>query len=313
MYLHGILKTILDTQVSDSLEKQTSEIEETVDNTVNEMTTVIEGIKQFILEQGVSILLKILFVLIIYFVAKRIKKILVKIIRKTLERTTMEVSVAQFIVKLCESLFSIIILMAIVGYLGIDTSSLVALIGSAGLAVGLALQGSLSNFAGGVLILIMKPFKIGDYIVTSGVEGVVSGIDIFYTKLVTADNRTIVIPNGSLSNANIENVSALPYRRIDLSVPVEYNSNLAEVRNTLLEIAAECDTVIRDIPEHNPVVFVSEFEASDIAVGFRVWVETSNYWTTRWALMETIKNVFDEKNINIPFNQVEVNIISDSK
>lgn len=312
-YFMTCMESEIAADVNNTINQQTSQIEDSVDKTVTEVTGIIDNIKQFIVEQGLVILLKLLFVMVIYFVAKKVKKILVNIIDKALQKSTMEASVAHFIVKLCDIFFSLVIVIAIVGYLGIDTSSLVALVGSAGLAVGLALQGSLSNFAGGVLILIMKPFKLGDYISTSGVEGTVTGIDIFYTRLTTVDNRTIVIPNGSLSNANIQNFSALPVRRVDLIVPVEYDSNLKIVKETLAEIAANEKLVLHDSNEHKVDIFVNEFEASDIAIGFRVWVNTADYWAARWSLMETIKNTFDEKGISIPFNQVEVNIISDKK
>lgn len=308
--LNNIFNVFLETQINEQLEQQSTQVEETVDRTVNEVSTVIDGVKQFILEQGVSIALKILFVIVIYVVSKKVKKVVINIIDKAFQRSTMEVSVAHFIVRICDFLFSFVVTIAIVGYLGIDTSSLVALVGSAGLAVGLALQGSLSNFAGGVLILIMKPFKLGDFIITGGEQGVVTGIDIFYTRLTTPDNRTIVIPNGSLSNANIENLSSLPVRRVDMVIPVEYSSNLKVVKETLMDIASKCQFVINDDEERKPVVFVDQFEASDIALGFRVWVSTEHYWDAKWELMENVKNEFDEKGISIPFNQLEVNIVS---
>lgn len=290
------------------LSDQTQHVEDTVQNTVNEVNSVFNTIKEFILERGLSIVTMLLFAILIYVVGKKIKKILTNIIKRALERSSMEASVTHFLVKMCDVLFNLILIIIVVDFLGIDTTSLVAVVGSAGLAAGLALQGSLANFAGGVLILIMKPFKLGDYIITSGVEGTVTGIDIFYTRLTTIDNRSVVIPNGSLSSTNIENVTALPYRRIDLLVPVEYSANLKEIKEILMKIAMDNENVLKDTQEHMPMVFVNEFEASDISMGFRCWVVTENYWTTKWDLQETVKEEFDKNNISIPFNQLDVNI-----
>lgn len=290
------------------LSDQTQQVEDTVQSTVNEVNSVFNTIKEFILERGLSIVTMLLFAILIYVVGKKIKKILTNIIKRALERSSMEASVTHFLVKMCDVLFNLILIIIVVDFLGIDTTSLVAVVGSAGLAAGLTLQGSLANFAGGVLILIMKPFKLGDYIITSGVEGTVTGIDIFYTRLTTIDNRSVVIPNGSLSSTNIENVTALPYRRIDLLVPVEYSANLKEIKGILMKIAMDNENVLKDTQEHMPMVFVNEFEASDISMGFRCWVVTENYWTTKWDLQETVKEEFDKNNISIPFNQLDVNI-----
>lgn len=281
---------------------------EQIEETVNEVTGVFDEIKDFIVDRGLSILMMIVFALLVLFIGKKIKKVLIKIIKRAFERSTVDPSVAHFLVKMCDVLFTLVLVIVVVDIMGVDTSSLVALIGSAGLAVGLALQGSLANFAGGVLILIMKPFKIGDYIISSGEEGTVVGIDVFYTKLRTGDNRTIVIPNGTISNASIENVTSREFRRVDLLVPVEYSADISKIRGILLDIADKNELVLKDTPEHMPVVFVDTFEASDIAIGFRCWAETDNYWNAKWSLQEEIKNTFDKEGISIPFNQLDVNI-----
>lgn len=308
----GLYSILLEAETAkQQLDSQTEQVESTVENTVHEVNTFIENIKTLVFEKGLSIVTMLVFALIIYVVGKKIKKILVNIIDKALVRSTIEPSVAHFIVKLCDVLLSLILVITVVDFLGIDTTSLVAVVGSAGLAVGLALQGSLANFAGGVLILIMKPFKLGDYIIVGTIEGTVTGIDIFYTRLTTVDNKNIVIPNGSLSSTNIENVTAQPQRRIDLIVPVEYKADIRMIKDVLMSIANDNEHVLKDSPEHMPVVFVDSFLDSSIAMGFRCWVDTPEYWTTRWDLLETIKVTFDQKNINIPYNQLDVNIKSD--
>ena len=286
---------------------------EQIEEKVNEVTTIFDKVKDFIVERGLSILMMLIFALLVLFVGKKVKKILIKIIKRGFEKSSVDPSVAHFSVKLFDVLFTLILIIAVVDIIGVDTSSLVALIGSAGLAVGLALQGSLANFAGGVLILIMKPFKIGDYIISGGVEGNVVGIDVFYTKLRTGDNRTIVIPNGTLSNASIENVTSREFRRVDLIVPVEYSADISKIRGILLDIADKNELVVKDTAEHAPIVFVSEFEASDIAIGFRCWAETGNYWNAKWSLQEEIKNTFDKEGISIPFNQLDINIKTENK
>lgn len=291
-----------------ALETATNIENEQIEEKVSEVTRIFEKIKDFIFDKGLSILMMILFALLVLFVGKKVKKVIIKIIKRAFERSSVDASVAHFLVKLCDVLFTLVIVIAVVDIIGVDTSSLVALIGSAGLAVGLALQGSLANFAGGVLILIMKPFKLGDYIISGGEEGTVVGIDVFYTKLRTGDNRTIVIPNGTISNASIENVTSREFRRVDLLVPVEYSADISKIRGILLDIADKNELVVKDTPEHAPIVFVSAFEASDIAIGFRCWAETDNYWNAKWSLQEEIKNTFDKEGISIPFNQLDVNI-----
>lgn len=179
-----------------------------------------------------------------------------------------------------------------------------ALVGSVGLTVGLALQGSLSNFAGGVLLLVLKPFIVGDYIVAQGLEGTVTKIDIFYTTVLTVDNRTIVLPNGTLSNGNIVNVTHEPTRRLDLIVPIGYEDDIRKVKALLLSIANHHTEQI--LQDHDVVVMVSDFGDDAVEIAFRVWVKKEDYWTTRSDLLEEIKYTFDEQHITIPFHQLDV-------
>ena len=176
---------------------------------------------------------------------------------------------------------------------------------SAGVAVGLALQGSLSNFAGGVLILLMKPFVIGDYIVQGNTEGTVKEIGLVYTELITADNRLIVIPNGTLIDSSIVNVTATGKRRLELSVGIGYKSDLKKAKEVLIRLG-ENDPA-RD-PENPVNVFVSELAESSVNLGLHVWVSSSEYWNAKWRLTENIKLAFDEEGIEIPFKQVEISV-----
>ena len=197
--------------------------------------------------------------------------------------------------------------MIVLSQFGIAASSVVAVLGSAGLTVGLALQGSLSNFAGGVLILLLKPFVVGDYIIENGggMEGTVSEISIFYTKLLTVDNKAIMIPNGALSNSSIINVSAMNKRRVDVEVGVAYNSDLAKVK-TILEDVIMNDEARLENEEVN--VFVSVLGESSITMGTRMWVKSADYWTAKWRITENVKLALDKNGIEIPFPQMDVNL-----
>ena len=189
--------------------------------------------------------------------------------------------------------------------LGLPITSVATIIGSAGLAIGLALQGSLSNFAGGVLILLTRPFRVGDYIVASGLEGTVKDIGICYTRLLTTDNRTVILPNGSLANSNLVNVSAEPTRRVDLTVPISYDDDIRSVRAMLLEIAEAEERLLADKPVE---VLVKEFGESSVNLFFRFWVKKEDYWAVYFSMMENIRYAMKERGFTIPFQQLDVTI-----
>ncbi len=189
---------------------------------------------------------------------------------------------------------------------GLDAASVVALLGSAGVAIGLAIQGSLSNFAGGVLILLLKPFKVGDYIIAgNGNEGTVVEIQIFYTKLTTADNRLVVIPNGELSNSSMINASAMPTRRIDIPVGISYEADIRMAKEVLLKVLEEDPGVLQDEEKR---VFVDDLADSSVVLNLRCYSTNENFWETRWRLMESVKYALDEAGIGIPFPQVDVHM-----
>ncbi|RHP89000.1 mechanosensitive ion channel family protein [Roseburia sp. AM59-24XD] len=191
----------------------------------------------------------LLIALIVFLIGKRIIALLLKLLNRWMERSHVEVSVHKFIMSLGRVLLYILLIFCVAGILGVGTSSIIAIIGSAGLAVGLALQGSLSNLAGGILILLMKPFLVGDYIVAGGVEGTVRNIDIFYTRIVTTDNKVIVIPNGTLSNGNIINTSQEEYRLLILDFMVGYDAQISKVREVVLNLMEKDEGVCKDRPQ----------------------------------------------------------------
>lgn len=250
-------------------------------------------------------LLRIALVLVIFFVGRKLIKKIVSLCDQALKRHGMEVTVRRFFCNVINALGYICMLGILLQTVGLTATSLTALVASTGVAVGLALQGSLSNFAGGVLILLMKPFVIGDYIVQGNTEGTVKEIGLVYTELITADNRLIVIPNGTLVDSSIVNVTATGKRRLELSVGIGYKSDLKKAKEVLIRLG-ENDPA-RD-PENPVNVFVSELAESSVNLGLHVWVSSSEYWNAKWRLTENIKMAFDEEGIEIPFKQVEISV-----
>lgn len=250
-------------------------------------------------------LLRIALVLVIFFVGRKLIKKIVSLCDQALKRHGMEVTVRRFFCNVINALGYICMLGILLQTVGLTATSLTALVASAGVAVGLALQGSLSNFAGGVLILLMKPFVIGDYIVQGNTEGTVKEIGLVYTELITADNRLIVIPNGTLIDNSIVNVTATGKRRLELSVGIGYKSDLKKAKEVLIRLG-ENDPA-RD-PENPVNVFVSDLAESSVNLGLHVWVSSSEYWNAKWRLTENIKLAFDEEGIEIPFKQVEISV-----
>lgn len=255
--------------------------------------------------------LKLLAIAVVVIVlGRKLIKWLTKIVHRSLDKSNLDEGVTKFLISAMGISLNVILVIIAASIVGLETGSLVALVGSAGLALGLALQGSLSNFAGGILILIMKPFRMGDYIIASGNEGNVTTMDIFYTKLTTPDNRIIVIPNGTLSNSNIVNVTSEPVRRLDLTISIDYSENIKKVKDILLQLANQNDMVLKE--EYESSVFVGSFDPSAISIGLRVWVATDNYWALKWELLERIKETFDKEGVQIPFDQLDVNLNSKS-
>ena len=203
----------------------------------------------------------------------------------------------------------ILVVFIAIQQVGVQASSIIAVIGSAGLAVGMSLQGSLSNIAGGVLLLVVKPFQVGDYILedSSGQEGTVQAIGIMYTKLSSMDNKAILVPNGNLSNSTIINVTNQDKRRVDLLIGIEYSEDIKKVKDILEKVIESEEVLLKDEPVR---IYVSDFKESSIDIGIRYWVKTEDYWDSRWRVLEKIKYAFDEAGVTIPFNQLDVNVIS---
>ncbi len=295
---------VSDTSVEDVAEDVIETVSENIEGVQEQTNIFIEYVMNHVPDM-ISFGIRILVAIIIFFIGKKIIKTVRKIVKRSLTKANADIGVMQFLDALVNAIMYFLLIVIIISRFGIEASSLMAIVGSAGLAVGLALQGSLANFAGGVLILLLKPFKVGDYIIANE-EGTVAEIHIFYTKLVTADNKLIYIPNGTLSNSNITNVTSQDIRRVDLCVGISYNSDLQLAKNILLDIAQNYDKILKDKDIN---VFVNELAASEVSLGLRIWVNTEDYWDAKWTLTEKIKLTFDEKGIEIPYNQLDVHLL----
>lgn len=260
-----------------------------------------------LLPEVVNFGLKVVLAFLIYFLGAKVIKQLRKLLRRFLDRSHVDEGVKQFLDSLAKVLLYFCLVIILFSWFGIPTTSVAALLGSAGLAVGLALQGSLSNFAGGVLILVIKPFKVGDYIIEDNHknEGTVSEIELFYTRLTTPDNRMVVIPNGTLANSSLTNVTRQEKRRVDITVGISYDADLLKVKEHLREILL---AEPKRLPEEEMQVFVAELADSSVQMGCRLWVKTEDYWPVKWRLTETVKLTLDENGIEIPYNQLEVSV-----
>ena len=283
---------------------ETSVMEELETVTKEELSLLekyIEDSFPKLLDFAIDVILAVL----VFAIGTRVIKWMVKIIKNSMERANLEQGVLTFISSLIRYVLYFVLVLIILSQFGVTASSVIAVLGSAGLTVGLALQGSLSNFAGGVLILLLKPFVVGDYIIENAdkMEGTVAEITIFYTKLLTVDNKAIMIPNGTLSNSSIVNVTAMKKRRLDMLFGVAYDSDIKKVKEILERVAIGDEAILKDEPTN---VFVSELKDSYVEVGTRGWVKKEDYWEAKWRITENVKLEFDKEGISIPFPQVEV-------
>ena len=276
----------------------TKEVTEATSEAVQEVGKFAEYVNDNIPEL-IGFGVRVLLALVVFFIRK--------ILRRSIQKSTVDKGVEQFVDSMLKFVLYIILIFSIGSNFGIDTTSVAALLASGGVAIGLALQGALSNFAGGVLILILKPFVVGDYIIedTNKCEGTVKEIQIFYTKLSTVDNKTIVIPNGALANNSLTNVTAKNERRMDLLIDISYEADLRKAKQLIEQILMEEEAVLK---EEEVLVFVDSLGASSVVIGTRSWVKTEEYWPTRWRLLERIKLTMDENGIEIPYQQMTVHL-----
>ena len=249
--------------------------------------------------------LKILEALVIFVIGKKLINFAIKLLNGATTRAGLDVGLARFLSTVARIALYILLAFVIIGELGFNTASIIAVLGSAALAVGLSLQGSLANFAGSVLILVTRPFKVGDYIICSGGEGTVKDIGLVFTELTTGDNRRITIPNGSLANGPITNITAHSTRRVDLTVGISYSADLKKAKEVITETIQKNSYILKDQPI---AVFVNSLGESDVVLACGGWVNTPDYLAAKRALTEEIKLAFDEAGVEIPFPQVDVHM-----
>lgn len=267
---------------------------------------VMKSWLQSVLPSVLGFFWSVVLALLIAYSGGKIINLVRRMFQKSLHRRDAEEGVCQFADQVLKYFLWIVIIVIILGLFGFTASSLAAAVASLGVTAGLALQGSLSNFAGGLLILVLHPFRVGDYIIedTHKNEGTVIEISVFYTKLRTIDNKIIVIPNGTLANTSLTNATKSDRRQMDLVVPIGYDADIKKAKDILMELV---EAENRRLPE-DVNVFVKELGASSVDLGLRFWVPTDQYWPVRWQLLEDIKIRFDAEKISIPFQQVDVNI-----
>lgn len=268
-------------------------------------TEVMNSIIESLFNKGLDLGGRIIMLLIILFIGLKVVKVAKKLTEKALEKAHAEKSVSTFLVSLVKYSLYGVLAFIIASYCGVDAASIVALLGSIGVAVGLALQGSLSNIAGGVLLLLLRPFNVGDYIIASGHEGVVENIELFFTTLRTGDNRVITLPNGPLANGSIVNVTSSGYRRCDIIVGISYDADIKTAKEVLMNVIESDEHVIMN---RGTDVFVDKLGESSVDMHVRCWFSVDEYWAGLARLNENIKEALDENGIEIPYNKLDVNI-----
>lgn len=284
-----------------------------MEETAQELTDHVSQFQKYLDEhtpQLISFGIKVVLSIVVLYIGSRLIRWVLGLVRRSLGRTGMDKGAVQFLCSFLKALLYILLIFGIGMNFGIKESSVAALLGTAGVTIGLALQGGLSNLAGGVMLLIFKPFQVGDYIIVdkaNGWEGTVYKIEICYTTLLSVDYRHIVIPNGTLSGNTVVNLTARDMRKLELKIGISYDSDMHKAKQILEQIIKD-DKGTRE--DQGMLVYVDELAESAVTLGLRVWVPTEDYWTVRWRLNETIKDEFDRQGIQIPYRQLDVHLIS---
>ena len=267
---------------------------------------VIEKFLQELPEKVFHLGLRVVLAALAFLVGVQLIRLVRHVLKKALGRSRVDDSAVSFIDSFVKFGMYFVLVLTIASSLGVDAASIIALLGSASVAIGLAVQGSLSNFAGGVLLLILKPFAPGDYIRDgAGNEGTVESIDVFYTHLITPDHKSIVLPNGALANGTITNFTKCPTRRLDISVGISYKDDIKRAKEVLTKLLRADPAVLRD---EDVLVFVDTLGDSSVILNLRCWTLQSDYWTAKWRLTEETKYALDEAGINIPYPQIDVHV-----
>lgn len=280
-----------------------------ISNTIDETEAVVEQTTSFfsgILQKIQDAIPTVLVAVVIFIIGALLAKLLQKAVKRGMKRSNIDDTAIGFFQSLIRVILYTVLIVICLSILKVPMSSIVAVIGAAGLAIGLALQNSLSNLAGGFIILFSKPFKAGDYIETSGVSGTVESVGILYTRIITPDNKTVYIPNGTISASVISNYTEKKLRRLDLEFSISYESDFDKAQHLIRQTINESEIALKE-PE--PPVRMGRQDDSAIIIFTYVWVDSSNYWELRYTLLENVKKQFDANGISIPFPQVDVHNI----
>ena len=272
------------------------------------VSQTVENIKTYLAENGMDLLVNLLAAAAIFIIGRWVARLVAGLIKKMMDKAKVDPALGKFVKSLLYNALLVFVIIAALGRLGVQTGSFIAIIGAAGLAVGLALGGTLSNFASGVLLIIFKPFTVEDFIEAGGAMGTVKGIQIFNTILNTPDNKKVIVPNAQVTGGNIVNYSANGTRRVDLVIGVSYEDDLKKARQ-VIESVLQADT--RILPDPAYTVAVSELGDSSVNFVVRPWAKTEDYWDVYFGLTEAIKKRFDEEGISIPFPQRDVHVIKE--
>lgn len=273
---------------------------------VDKLDGLLDTVVQWATTSGIRLILSVL----ILFISFKIVNSLTKKIYKKLQKKNVDATIAKVTYNALKLGLKAIILVCLVGYVGIETASISALIASIGVGISLAVQGTLSNFAGGVIIILMRPFKIGDYITSNGESGTVEDIKLFYTHLVTPDNKVVMIPNGTLANNVIVNYSEKESRRVDVVMGIAYGSNVELAKKLISDIIARNELIYTN---PKPFITLGNLGESSIDIYVRVWTKNSDYWTVNFYLLDEIRKAFEENGIEIPYNKLDVTILNQDK
>ena len=265
------------------------------------LVELLQTVAGWLMQNGIKLIIG----LIILFIAFKVVNFIAKRLQRRLDKKNVDKTIANVTVKALKIVLKIMVFLLFLGYVGIETAGIGTIIGSVSVCIGLAVQGSLSNFAGGIVILVMRPFKLGDFIEAQGHSGTVTDIKMFYTYLNTPDNKVVMIPNGTLGNGDIINYSKEEERRVDLVFSVDYSTDL-KLAKEIIEREIENHQLI--LKDKGYFVRLGEMAASSLDIKTRVWVKNADYWTVYFDLLENVKKKFDENNISVPFNQLDVHI-----
>ena len=265
------------------------------------LVELLQTVAGWLMQNGIKLIIG----LIILFIAFKVVNFIAKRLQRRLDKKNVDKTIANVTVKALKLVLKIMVFLLFLGYVGIETAGIGTIIGSVSVCIGLAVQGSLSNFAGGIVILVMRPFKLGDFIEAQGHSGTVTDIKMFYTCLNTPDNKVVMIPNGALGNGDIINYSKEEERRVDLVFSVDYSTDLKLAKEIIEKEIENHQLILKD---KGYFVRLGEMAASSLDIKTRVWVKNADYWTVYFDLLENVKKKFDENNISVPFNQLDVHI-----